>query len=88
MGATGVAPAGLAGERLPGDASFLAGVPVPLALGVGGVRHGSFPGCQHRKLGMKSWPAASLSRNPMPTWIRHRFHLHATSVFDQEKLAC
>lgn len=39
MGAADVAPAGLAGGRLPGGASLLAGVPVALALGIGGVRH-------------------------------------------------
>ena len=53
-----VAPARLAGERPPGGASFPAGIPVALALGVGGVSHqsripgwaqfgGPIPTCRH-----------------------------------------
>ena len=40
MGAAAVGTAGLAGERLPGGACFLAGVPAALAGGVSGIRHG------------------------------------------------
>ena len=39
MNALAVGAARLAGERLPGGAGFLAGVPAALAGGVGGVGH-------------------------------------------------
>jgi len=43
MGAAAPAAAGLAGQRLPGDASFEPLTPAALPFGVGGVRHAAAP---------------------------------------------